>query len=112
MCVLLTFAIACSDDDGGDEEDSAETTTTAASDDAMPTCDELFGEGVTLREDAFDIACTTEDDPEGTFYGATTVDCADGRTLAYMELGWGYVGAEWHTDATEPPASELEACNP
>lgn len=113
--VLVLALGACSDDDpdeGADAQPSSTSSTTEAAEsgDDMPTCDELFGEGVTLREDAFDIACTTDRDPEGIYYGAQFEDCEDGRRLYSSEVGWGYVGEPWHTDADEPPATELAAC--
>ncbi len=106
---VVLAAAACSG--GGDDEDASGTTgTTAENVSGMPRCEELFGEGVTLRAGAFDIACVTEEAPGGTYYGASVEECTDGRTLYWSRVGWGYVGEPWHTDRTEPPAEEQRAC--
>lgn len=72
-------------------------------------CAELYGEGVELRADAFDVFCR-EPDGTTTAHGAAFLECDDGRLLYWGDKGWGYVGEPWHADATEPPAGELETC--
>ncbi len=83
----------------------------------VPPCDEVFGDGVTLRADAFDIACTRHDG-EAVFFGAEFEDCTDGRRLYWStELGgWGFVGEPWHADTTSgagtiPPTGAQSACS-
>jgi hypothetical protein len=98
LVVSLTFVVVgCSDD----EPKSTTGRLIEGEIDQTIGCDELFGEGTILREDAFGNGCTDQNG-EVHSYGVATLECEDGRTLYWNnQLGWGFVGEPWHTDHTD-----------
>lgn len=60
------------------------------------SCADVFADGVEVTAELGDVGCEQEN-------GRTllplwfTLECSDGRTLAYNEFGWGYLGSQWTT---------------
>lgn len=65
-------------------------TSCGGGEEALPSCTELFSGVVEAGEDG-----PCDDQGESMVVGMATIDCADGRTLAWNDYGWGYLGEEW-----------------
>lgn len=77
-----------------------------------PVCVEVYAPGVVTSAEHADAGCM---DGGSLRVGGVTVEpCADGRTLVWSDLGWGFVGDPWsaHDPGAEQvaPAEAREAC--
>ena len=108
VLVTLTVLNACSGDDGRTLD---QTSPTAPDFSHLVKCEDYFGEGVTLRADAFDLAGCVTSDGKAAFYNEVFKDCADGRRMYWLDDGgWGFLGEPWHTEPVEPPEDVLASC--
>ncbi|HET6773730.1 MAG TPA: hypothetical protein VFH36_10490 [Acidimicrobiales bacterium] len=56
----------------------------------LPACDEVYTEGAEIKNDTFGLACVKDDvliSPR-----PVRLECANGDTLLFNDLAWGYFG--------------------
>lgn len=75
------------------------------------SCEGIYREGATTTEAMTRVDCTFS---SGSMQFGTSIEvCADHRTLAHNQLGWGFVGGPWHRSRQKgamPPDEVLHAC--
>lgn len=117
---LLTFCLVgavlsgCGSSGGSEPAASTPPRETIPDVAAAPACTDAFGGSSPVTREVLDGPC--DDNGELVYAGAAFYDCADGRTLAWNDYGWGYVGENWtgHEAGAEQvaPAPAREACEP
>lgn len=117
LALVALLLAGCSSDgsEGASPTTGAGATTTEAAPDPNEAdpCVDIYAEGATTSEDMWAAPCS-DDAGELHLAAASVTECTDGRSLAYNDEGWGYLGEPWHNhaDGAEQvaPQAERDAC--
>jgi hypothetical protein len=104
---LATATAAC----GGSASKSGgatPTVTTTKPAVSVPSCADVVSGAEPVTQAVLDQPC--EERGETQYLGTAFYECSDGRTLAWNDYGWGYLGEPWtaHGDGAEKVAPEVD----
>lgn len=73
-------------------------------------CDVVLADGVHVESTKTMSSLCVNEKGENHAYGTATKVCVDGRTLAWNDRGWAYIGDNFHAGRSTPPADVTAAC--